>query len=204
MTNSLRHDQINGGGPLRAAPRYGPHLRSIRPGRHTKLPGRHTVLHAIGLAALCSLPMGACSAPASQPASPAQVCHRLGTDDTLRPVPASVVPEVNALFHTRLPPQVAMKTTVFRCDGGQALVCTAGANLPCGKANTSRHNAGARRWCRANPDARSIPAYAVGHDTVFAWRCRGSEPEIQRQVYTVDYRGFIPAFWRRLPERPGD
>ena len=152
---------------------------------------------------VCLLPAAGCAAAAPPDQSPAQVCRGLGTDDTLRPIPASVVPEVNALFHARMPPQMAVATTVFRCDAGHALVCTRGANLPCGKASTSRHSAGADRWCSEHPNADFIPAFAVGHDTIFAWRCHGSTPAIERQAFTVDDRGFIAAFWRRLPERPG-
>jgi hypothetical protein len=130
--------------------------------------------------------------------TPAQTCSRLDTDDALHPIPASLVPEVNALFHARMPAAVAVDTTVFRCAEGHVLVCTTGANLPCGKANTSRTSAGAVEWCRDNADAAFVPAAATGHDTIYQWRCRNGAPEIVRQVNDVDARGFVAPYWKRL------
>jgi hypothetical protein len=130
--------------------------------------------------------------------TPAQVCARLGTDDTTRPVPASLVPAVNRLFGIQMPEQVAVATTVYRCMDGQVLVCTTGANLPCGKANTSRTSAGAEGWCGSNPNADYVPAYATGHDTIYQWRCRGGSPDIVRQTGAVDPRGFVATYWKRL------
>jgi hypothetical protein len=129
----------------------------------------------------------------------AQFCARAGTDDTLRPIPAELVPAVNALFRTTMPAQTAIDTTVFRCANGQVLVCTTGANLPCGKADTERTSTGAGQWCREHPDAGSIPAFATGHATVFQWRCRAAAAEIVRQIYRVDARGFVAAYWKSLP-----
>jgi len=131
--------------------------------------------------------------------TPAALCRQAGTDDTLRPIPASLVPAVNALFHTSIPPDVAVRMTVFRCDGGHVLVCGVGANLPCGKANASKTSAGGEQWCREHPDAEFIPAYATGHDTIFAWRCLAGQAAIVRQVFQVDPRGFVAEFWRQLP-----
>ena len=54
------------------------------------------------------------------------------------------------------------------------MVCTVGANLPCGKANTyCDPSAGVVQWCRDNPDASVVPAVATGHDTIYEWRCQG-------------------------------
>jgi hypothetical protein len=131
--------------------------------------------------------------------TPDQYCARQGTDDRLQPIPADLVPAVNALFHTTMPRQVAIDTTVLRCLDAHVLVCTQGANLPCGKADTQRTTDGGTQWCRDHPDASFIPAYATGHATIFEWRCRGSVPEIARQLYEVDPRGFIAQYWKRLP-----
>ncbi len=138
-------------------------------------------------------------APAHAEAPP-QVCARVGTDDTLRPSTTDLVPTINALFHTTMPPQMAVDTTVFRCAGGQVMVCATGANLPCGKADTSRSNIGATAWCRDHPDAAFIPAYASGHATIFDWECRGGVAAIVRQRYKVDPRGFVAAYWKVLPQ----
>jgi len=142
---------------------------------------------------------GTLSAPA-RAETPAAVCKRVGTDDALHPIPAELVPAVNAAFQMRLPERVAIDTTVFRCAGGHVMVCTAGANLPCGKANTSRTaSAGVVQWCRDDPNASVIPAVATGHDTIYQWRCRSGAALIARQASHVDPRGFVAEFWKTLP-----
>jgi len=130
---------------------------------------------------------------------PAAVCARIGSDDTLRPIPESLVPAVNAAFGTAMPARVAIGTTVFRCADGHVLVCTAGANLPCGRANTDRApGPGMVDWCRDHPAADFIPAVATGHDTIYAWRCLDGAPHIVRQIDDVDARGFIAQYWKAL------
>ena len=110
------------------------------------------------------------------------------------------MPAVNAAFGTRLPASLAMESTVFRCAGGHVLVCTVGANLPCGKANTSRApNTGELQWCRDNPGSSFIPAVATGHDTIYQWQCQADKPQIVRQTLHVDPRGFIVEVWKKLP-----
>jgi hypothetical protein len=138
--------------------------------------------------------------PPAQAATPAAVCARIGTDDTLRPIPESLVPAVNAAFGTAMPARLAMDATVFRCATGRVLVCTTGANLPCGRANTSRTpGPGAVAWCRDHPNAAFIPTVATGHDTIFAWRCQGDVPQAGQQLLQVDPRGFIATYWQMLP-----
>ena len=147
----------------------------------------------------------AAAAPAFADASdqtgeaPAARCARLSTDDTLLPVPESLAIEVNAAFGTALPPASIPATTVYRCVAGQVMVCTAGANLPCGKADTSRTpGEGAVSWCKQNPQADFIPAYATGHDTIFAWRCKDGAALVEKQLLDVDAQGFIKQFWKPL------
>jgi hypothetical protein len=149
-------------------------------------------------AALVSL-LVAMSATPALAETPAAFCRRVGTDDTTRPIPEALVPAVNAAFGMRMPARVAVDTTVFRCAGG-VMVCTVGANLPCGKANTSRDpSAGVIQWCRDNPDASVVPAVATGHDTIYEWHCHVGQPQIVRQTLQVDRRGFITEFWKVLP-----
>ena len=131
--------------------------------------------------------------------SPADQCARLGTDDTLRPIPSSLTPDVNRLFHARMSTQVATDTTVYRCAEGRMLICSWGANLPCGKANTSRTSRGATEWCGQNPDVGFVPAFATGHDTIYEWRCQGRVAIPARQTSTVDSRGFIAMYWKPVP-----
>jgi hypothetical protein len=132
--------------------------------------------------------------------TPAAFCQRVGTDDTTRPIPEPLVPAVNAVFGTRMPARVAVDTTVFRCASGRVLVCTTGANLPCGKADASREpGPGAFRWCADHPGSDFVPAVATGHDTIYEWGCAASAPQIARQTQQVDARGFVADFWKPLP-----
>lgn len=152
----------------------------------------------IGATAVALLAAG-WAAPAHAEA-PSAACERVGTDDTTRPIPEELVPAVNAAFGMRLPVREAVASTVFRCAGGHVMVCTVGANLPCGKANTSRApNAGMAQWCHDDPDAAFIPAAATGHDTIYEWQCRAGAPRIIRQSLHVDPRGFVTEFWKVLP-----
>jgi hypothetical protein len=130
---------------------------------------------------------------------PTAVCARVGTDDTPRAIPEGLVAAVNAVFGTRMPVKVAVATTVFRCADGHVLVCTTGANLPCGAADTSRTpGPGAVEWCRTRPSADFIPAFATGHSTIYAWRCENGQARIVRQLQGVDPRGFVARYWKRL------
>jgi hypothetical protein len=140
------------------------------------------------------------SCPAARAEAPAQLCARIGTDDTLRPVPTALAPQVNALFQMNLPPRQVATSTVFRCAAGQVEVCTAGANLPCGKASENRTpGSGVTQWCHDHPNADMVPAVATGHDTLFAWACRGTAPLITRQIAHTDTRDFIAEYWKTLP-----
>ena len=132
--------------------------------------------------------------------TPAAFCQRVGTDDTTRPIPEALVPVANTAFGTSMPARIAQDTTVYRCAAGHVLACTVGANLPCGKANTSRTpGEGLVQWCRANPDAATIPAAVTGHDTLYEWSCHAGAPGIVRQTLHADPRGFVAEFWKRLP-----
>jgi hypothetical protein len=151
--------------------------------------------------ALAVIAIAALSIARSHAETPSAVCARLGNDNTPRPIPPMLVPAINALFRMSMPESMAVATTVFRCADGHVLVCTTGANLPCGQANTSRSpGPGAIAWCRDHPDAAFVPAVATGHDTIFAWRCQGGAPRIVRQVHTVEAHGFITEYWKKLPE----
>lgn len=132
--------------------------------------------------------------------TPSEMCARVRTDDTVRPIPESLGPAVNAAFGTNMPANIAAATTVFRCADAKVLVCTVGANLSCGPANTNTSSTpGMTDWCRSNPDADFISAVVVGHDTIFAWRCQNGSVGIVRQVEEVDARGFIARVWKTLP-----
>jgi hypothetical protein len=160
---------------------------------------RHIRRNAALVALLASV-----SATPALAETPAAFCMRVGTDDVTRPITEALVPAVNAAFGTRMPAHVAVDTTVFRCVGGRVWVCTVGANLPCGRANTNRApSAGVMRWCRDNPDASVVPAVATGHDTIYEWSCHAGAPQIVRQTLHVDPHSFVAEFWKALPYTRG-
>ena len=130
--------------------------------------------------------------------TPAQHCQRVGVDDTLRSIPASLVPAAQRLFGLRMPAEQVRNTTYFRCANGRVLVCNVGANLPCGKANQSRNLPGATAYCRENPGSDFIPMVATGHDTIYRWRCAGRTAQPRGPVEKVDDRGFFSRYWKRV------
>lgn len=159
--------------------------------------GRAALFAALPAAALM---MGAGGAARAQtPPDPGEVCRNAGSDDTLRPIPPALADRARALFAPGMPADMVLKTTVYRCAQGRVLLCGAGANLSCGKADTRRTSAGAAAWCGSHPDSDAVPLYAVGHDTVYRWRCRGGRAEIAGPAATVDARGFIARNWQPLP-----
>jgi hypothetical protein len=88
----------------------------------------------------------------------------------------------------------------WRCMGGKVFACNLGANLPCGKANTSRTPTDAMiKACKETPNAESLPAADTGHDTIYNWRCTNGTPEIADQIFKADPRGFIADFWYLIP-----
>ncbi len=98
------------------------------------------------------------------------------------------------------PVELFARGTFWRCMDGKVYACFVGANLPCtSKADTSRTpTADEKDFCTANPNADVVPAVVTGRETVYEWRCKDGAPEIVRQVFTPDARGFISDFWYAL------
>ncbi|HET6379216.1 MAG TPA: hypothetical protein VFG05_13060 [Methylocella sp.] len=138
-------------------------------------------------------------APAgAQPAQP--LCAAKADDDTLQPLPAPLVPQARALFglSPEMPAALVQKSTVYRCMNGKAWLCNSGANLTCGKANTSRKSPGAASFCKENPGASVVPMAATGHDTIYQWSCSGKKARVAQQIADTDPRGFIAVNWKPL------
>jgi len=148
----------------------------------------------VSVAVLGSL---AASAGASADEAPAPNCRRVVNDDALRQPPETMAPGIERLFGlaNAYPPGAAF----YRCAGGDVMVCVVGANLPCGKANTSTALPAAAEWCRANANAEFVPMYVTGHDTIYGWRCTGGMATITGQPAKLDARGFFADYWRKLP-----
>jgi hypothetical protein len=127
-------------------------------------------------------------------AAPRRFCARVGNDDTLRPAPPALAGAIRRLF--RIGGKYALETTQYRCADGKVLLCTTGANLPCGRANTSTDLPGASDWCRKHPDSDFIPMAVTGHDTIYAWRCEGPLAKPGKKIGAVDARGFFEEYWK--------
>ncbi|HEV3247101.1 MAG TPA: hypothetical protein VG124_07845 [Beijerinckiaceae bacterium] len=162
------------------------------------------LLSALTALALTSLPRAA----AANDDLPA-LCASLGNDDTLRDYQPSLrggtVKAFRAMFPgAKMPPDDAIlqAQAKFRCMNGKAHVCFVGANLPCGKLNTSRQNEGAENFCRSDPEADFVPMAATGHDSVYSYRCHDGKAEVLRATYELDERGFAKSLWMALPEGP--
>jgi hypothetical protein len=127
------------------------------------------------------------------------LCAMVTNDDRVRPIPITLIPVARELFSfsADAPDKYVQKSTSFRCTGGKVWLCNTGANLVCGKANTSRSSAGASDFCQQNPGSDVVPMAATGHDTIYEWTCAGNKAVISKQIETVDPRGFITDNWKQ-------
>ena len=164
-------------------------------------------LAATALAAVAAWPAAAARMDRSLMADPVGYCRAVGTIDA--PDQRYLGPAVpdwmagalrRATGAPATAPREPFRQAVWRCDEGEVLACAVGANLPCGeKAVVSRTPPeGAVAFCRGQPGAAVVPAFAVDHANVFEWRCDGDAPVIVRQVAEVDRRGFVAGIWYRV------
>lgn len=164
---------------------------------------------ALGLtAAALPLPDFGHQARAAPEAGLAGVCARLGNDDNIRDYDPSLRADTASAFRKLFPNAKngpdgdSWQTQAqYRCMNGKVLVCFVGANLPCAKMNAQHENPGADMFCRDNPDAGSVPAYAIGHDSIHAYRCRNGTAEVTGTTRQLDPRGFAKDLWIELPAR---
>jgi hypothetical protein len=85
---------------------------------------------------------------------------------------------------------------VWRCMNGKVYACARGANIPCdSKADRSKFNPGAVNYCRENPNASDVPAYATGHNTLYLWKCLSGQAARGKPLGITDRRGFRTDFW---------
>jgi len=111
-------------------------------------------------------------------------------------VPAELVPALAAAFGAD---KDAVRNGGFvRCVGGKLMGCYVGANLNCDKADMRRSSYGAAAWCRDHPGATDIPMAATGHDTIYAWSCKGSHAVPGKMIMKVDRQGYVADNWKEL------
>lgn len=154
---------------------------------------------ALAALALCAAAVFLPDRPAraARPVSPIAYCARVGTDDTLQPLPHALLPAAEKAFGLHLPEDMGERGVSWRCADGKVLACFTGANLPCGKADTRTTSEPAGEWCRAHPGA-GIPLVVVGHDTIWRWRCDGQAAVRDGAAWQVDPRGFVSGLWMPL------
>jgi hypothetical protein len=162
------------------------------------------------LASICAAVGG--TVPASHEAAgvpdadgpePFAYCARAGTDDRLGVPTTSESAGVLAPYTRDLgwPASASMTPTgiFWRCMDARVYVCVVGANLPCAsKAGRAKRNRGAQSYCREHPDATDVPAYATGHETLYAWRCAAGRAVRSTAVAPIDRRGYRTDIWHPL------
>ena len=101
---------------------------------------------------------------------------------------------------TDAPVDVFAQSSFWRCMNSKVYACTIGANLPCQeKADTSKTPSAAMNdYCTANPKSDFIPAVVTGRATVYDWKCVNGKPEIAKELFKPDARGFISDFWYEI------
>lgn len=159
--------------------------------------------------AFIALILVGCGAPAATPGptnftDPFAYCAAVGSID--RPdarykgtnAPESVAKGLQvAMGVPDTPLEVLQNGLAWRCMDRKVYACFVGANLPCEeKADPSRTPSQAMKdFCAQNPNSDVIPAAVTGRATVYEWRCTSGNPEIVKQVFTIDARGFLADFW---------
>jgi hypothetical protein len=139
------------------------------------------------------------------PADPFAYCAAIHNIDIpiggASPVPGALKPYLARALG--LPANSAMvpESYYWRCMSGAVYVCAIGANIPCdAKADRARRNMGAEHYCRENPGATFVPAYATGHASIYSWSCSAGDAVPGRRMAKVDHRGFRVDFWYRVSQ----
>lgn len=137
-----------------------------------------------------------------------KLCRQVKNDDTIRPYSHDLydgtVKAFKKLFPDAkdAPAESELQTQAnYRCMSGKVLVCFVGANLPCAKMNAARDNPGADAYCKTNPNDDVVPAFATGHDAVYAYKCKDGKAVVTGNPWKLDKRGFAAKLWTAVPER---
>jgi hypothetical protein len=137
---------------------------------------------------------------------PFAYCLRVGTIDApmggASPVPASLLQYLRAAIGLSSDAPLTPQSYYWRCMDQAVFVCAVGANIPCDtKADVAKRNLGADNYCRENPNAAWVPAYATGHNGIYEWSCLGGNSVRGKRVVALDARGYRIDFWHRISRR---
>jgi hypothetical protein len=170
---------------------------------------RSLLLVCVVLAA--SFFVGNCSAAsdvvASATGDPFAYCLAIGSVDTpasgSSPVPMALKPFLSRALGLSAGRDVRLESYYWRCMNGMVFVCAIGANIPCGaKADLAKRNLGADKYCQDNPGATFVPAYATGHETLFAWSCSLGHAMPGKRIAKLDPRGYRIDIWHKVLRDP--
>ncbi|MCB8881582.1 hypothetical protein ACELLULO517_15135 [Acidisoma cellulosilytica] len=126
------------------------------------------------------------------------LCGPTETDAAPRPLPQRLIDMARTSFgYTQMPADVVTRMTVFRCAAGQPLLCSLGANLPCGKANAASSLPAVTQYCAANPQSDVVPAYVAGHDSLYQWRCADGRA-LASSPAALDAQGYFAEYWKAV------
>ncbi len=146
-----------------------------------------------GLALLAALAAVLLALPAE--ADPARAYCGRSVSGRERPLPASL----HDLAVKALGIDASVRTGLsYRCARGKLLVCSVGANLSCGRANTDKNPRAVAAYCRENPDTDVVPMVVTGHDTIYNWSCVHGAPKLQPPSTAVDADGYLADNWREI------
>lgn len=140
-------------------------------------------------------------------ADPFAYCERVRTDDRISGAGSTtseaaakiLAPYVRSAFGLPAAAAPPAGSVFWRCMQGRVYVCIVGANLPCAsKADRAKRNPGADAYCRENPDASDVPAFATGHETIYSWRCAAGKAQRGAPIADLDERGFRRDLWHGI------
>jgi len=134
---------------------------------------------------------------------PFAYCSQVGSIDTpaggASPVPIALNPYLGRALGLSAAVEMRPESYYWRCMDRMVYVCAIGANIPCDrKADRSKRNVGAEKFCQENRESAVVPAYATGHDGIYAWSCSlGNAVRGQRMV-KLDSRGYRVDIWHQV------
>jgi hypothetical protein len=139
----------------------------------------------------------------TSPTDPVAYCAAVRNIDSpvggASPIPAALKPYVARVFRLPADSAIVPENYFWRCMSGAVYVCAVGANIPCdAKADRARRNLGAEHYCRENPDATFVPAFATGHASIYSWSCSAGQALPGKRLAKIDKRGFRVDFWYRV------
>ncbi|MGO9632278.1 MAG: hypothetical protein ACLPX1_00090 [Steroidobacteraceae bacterium] len=134
---------------------------------------------------------------------PFAYCAHIGTVDTpgggASPVPLALTPLLRKTLGLSAEAPLTPASYYWRCMDGAVYVCAVGANERCdSKADRTKQNTGADSYCRENPNAAFVPAFATGHNTIYEWSCSRGRALAGNRTAKLDHRGYRAEIWYRL------